>query len=101
MSGSFLPSLGRQPKSTRVEGADMVMQSIHCCGGPKRTADGLRVMPAKAVQPITLIDLGFLEEKLLGFLDLLKRSKKTVDIALRNGLILIAQNGQDVVARAP
>jgi hypothetical protein len=27
MSGSFLPSLGRQPKSTRVEGADMVMQS--------------------------------------------------------------------------
>jgi hypothetical protein len=27
MSGSFLPSLGRQPKSTRVEGADMVVQS--------------------------------------------------------------------------
>jgi hypothetical protein len=27
MFGSFLPSLGRQPKSTRVEGADMVMQS--------------------------------------------------------------------------
>jgi hypothetical protein len=27
MSGSFLPSLGRQPKPTRVEGADMVMQS--------------------------------------------------------------------------
>src|ERR1700676_2352510 len=30
MSGSFLPSLGRQPKSTRVEGADMVMQSCDC-----------------------------------------------------------------------
>src|SRR6266853_397962 len=27
MSGSFLPGLGRQPKSTRVEGADIVMQS--------------------------------------------------------------------------
>jgi hypothetical protein len=27
MFGSFLPSLGRHPKSTRVEGADMVMQS--------------------------------------------------------------------------
>jgi hypothetical protein len=32
LSGSFLPSLGRQPKSTRVEGADMVMQSMRISG---------------------------------------------------------------------
>jgi hypothetical protein len=31
LSDSCLPSLGRQPKSTRFEGADIVMQSCQVC----------------------------------------------------------------------
>src|SRR5258708_4546572 len=49
LSGSFLPSLGRQPKSTRVEGADTVMQSCEITRVDAFMRRGVRLADTKSL----------------------------------------------------